>query len=134
MLLEPIAAPVASPAPLMLTVVGFEVAQAAVFVRFCVLPSLNVPVAVNCTLVPFAIDEFGALIVIDLSVAAVTVNVKLVEVTPFWVAVMLLEPIAFPVARPLTLMLMIAGFELTQVTVLVRFCVLPSLNVPVAVN
>ena len=52
-------------------------------VRFCVLPSLNVPVAVNCTLVPLAIEELLALIVIDCSVAAVTVSANELEMIPF---------------------------------------------------
>lgn len=65
MLLEPTAAPVAKPAAVMLTVAVLELAHVAVFVRFCVLPSLNVPVAVNCVLVPLGIVELGALIVID---------------------------------------------------------------------
>ena len=65
MLLEPTPAPVAKPAAVMLTVVVLELAQVAVFVRSCALPSLNVPVAVNCVLVPLGIEEPGALIVID---------------------------------------------------------------------
>jgi len=65
MLLDPTAAPVARPAAVMLTVAVLELAQVAVLVRFCVLPSLNVPVAVNCVLVPLEIEELGALIVID---------------------------------------------------------------------
>jgi len=83
MLLEPIAAAVAKPAALMFTVAGLEEAHVAVFVRLCVLPSLNVPVAVNCTLVPLAIEELLALMVIDCSVAAVTASAKLFDVTPF---------------------------------------------------
>src|SRR5215468_9205504 len=105
MLLEPIAAPVAKPVVLMLTVAVFEEAQVAVLVRFCVLPSLNVPVAVNCTLVPLAIEEAPALTVIDCSVAAVTVTAIVFEVMPLCVAVMLLDPIAAPVASPVALML-----------------------------
>lgn len=53
------------------------------FVRFCVLPSLKVPVAVNCTLVPLATDVFGELIVIDCRVAAVTVSANVFDVIPF---------------------------------------------------
>ena len=104
------------------------------FARFCVLPSLNVPVAVNCTLVPFAIDVLGELIVIDCRVAAVTVRANVLEVIPFCVAVMLLDPIAAPVAKPVVFILTVAVLELPQTAVLVRFCVLPSVNVPVAVN
>jgi len=47
---------------------------------------------------------------------------------------MLVEPIAAPVARPVAVMFATAGLELDHVAVLVRFCVVPSLNVPVAVN
>lgn len=103
-------------------------------VRFCVLPSLKVPVAVNCKLVPLAIDVFAELIVIDCRVAAVTVSANVFDVIPFCVAVMLLEPVAAPVAKPVVLTLTVAVLELAQTAVFVRFCVLPSLNVPVAVN
>ena len=105
MLLEPIAAAVAKPAALMFTVAGLEEAHVAVFVRLCVLPSLNVPVAVNCTLVPFAMEELPALMAMDCSVAAVTVKAIELEVIPFWVAMILLEPMAAPVAKPVELML-----------------------------
>ena len=47
MLLDPVAAPVAKPVGLTLIVAVLELAHTAVFVRFCVLPSVNVPVAVN---------------------------------------------------------------------------------------
>lgn len=104
------------------------------FVRFCVLPSLNVPVAVNCTLVPLAIDVLGELIVIDCRVAAVTVSANVFDVIPFCVAVMLLDPVAAPVAKPVVFILTAAVLELPQTAVFVRFCVLPSVNVPVAVN
>jgi len=67
-------------------------------------------------------------------ITAVTVSAKLFDVIPFWVAVMLVEPLATPVAKPVELMLAFAGIELAQVAVLLRFWVLPSLNVPVAVN
>src|SRR5215470_3885754 len=83
MLLEPIASPIARPVALTFTVAGLEDAQVAVLVRFCVLPSLNVPVAVNCTLVPLAIEELLALMVIDCNVAAVTDSAKVLDVTPF---------------------------------------------------
>ena len=63
-----------------------------------------------------------------------TERAKAFDVIPFWVAVMLLDPIAAPVARPLALMLTDAGLEEAQVAVFVRFCVLPSLKVPVAEN
>ena len=134
MLLEPSADPVARPVALMFTIVGLEEAHVAVFVRFCVLPSLKVPVAVNCAVVPLGMEELPALTLIDCSVAAVTASAKLLDVIPLWVAVILLEPMAAPVARPVALMLTAVGLELAQVAVFVRFCVLPSLKVPVALN
>ena len=84
---------------------------------------------------PLAIEELLALILIDCSVAALTVSGKLLEVIPFWVAVTLLEPTAIPVAKPpLVAMLTAAVLDEAHVAVLLRFCVLPSLKVPVAVN
>ena len=82
-LLDPTAVPVARPLAPTLTAAEFELAQLAVFVRLCVLPSLKVPVAVNCRLVPFAIEELLALIVIDCKVAAVTASAKALDVIPF---------------------------------------------------
>jgi hypothetical protein len=58
----------------------------------------------------------------------------LLEVTPFCVAEMLLEPTPAPFARPLALIVTAAEFDELQIEEAVRFCVLPSLNVPVAVN
>ena len=120
-LLEPMVAPVAKPAALMLTAAGFEDAQVAVLVRLCVLPSLNVPVALTWTPVPLAIEELLALMVIDCRVAAVTARAKLFEVIPFWDALILLDPVAAPVARPLAVMLTVVGFELAQAAEFVRF-------------
>ena len=81
-----------------------------------------------------ATDVLTALIVIELSVATVTFNATLFDVTPLCVALILADPTALPVARPPVLMLATAVFDELQVTELVRFCVLPSVNVPVAVN
>jgi hypothetical protein len=49
--------------------------QVTELVRFCVELSEKVPVAVNCSEVPFAIERLGAVTAIDTSVAAVTVKV-----------------------------------------------------------
>ena len=105
MLVEPLATPVARPVELILAFVGAELAQVAVLVRFWMLPSLKVPVAVNCSVSPILMDVFGAVTLMDCSVGAVTVSAKVLEAIPFWVAVMLLEPIPDPVARPEALML-----------------------------
>lgn len=83
---------------------------------------------------PFEIDALGALIVIDCRTAVVTVRVIEVDVTPPCAAPMFAEPTEFPVASPEALSVTTAEFEEDHVTEVVRFCVLPSLNVPVAVN
>ena len=49
--------------------------QVTELVMFCAELSEYVPVAVNCSEVPFAIDKFGAVTAIETSVAAVTVKV-----------------------------------------------------------
>ena len=126
MLLDPVPTPAARP-PVTFTAAALEELHVAELVRFCVLPSLKVPVAVNCSEVPLAIDAFGPLTVIDCSVAVVTARAKMFDVIPPWVAVMLLEPTATPVNKPPAAMVAAAGLEDVHVTEPVRFCVLPSL-------
>ena len=79
---EPMATPVARPVELMLAFAGLELAQVAVLLKFWVLPSLRVPVAVNCSVTPIPIDVFGAVTLIDCRIGAVTVSAKLLEVIP----------------------------------------------------
>ena len=71
---------------------------------------------------------------IERRVGAVTVKLIEFEITPLCVEVMVLEPTPTPVASPLLLRVATAVLDDCQAAVLVRFCVLPSLNVPVAVN
>ena len=80
-LLEPVPTADARPA-VRVAAAAFEELQVAELVMFWVLPSLNVPVAVNCSVVPFAMDVFGPLIVMDCNVAAVTTKAKIWEVIP----------------------------------------------------
>ena len=81
-LVEPIATPVARPVELMVAFAGIELAHVAVLLKFWVLPSLRVPVAVNCSVTPIPIDVFGAVTLIDCRIGAVTVSAKLLEVIP----------------------------------------------------
>ena len=73
----------------------------------------------------------------DTSVAVVTVNVVLPEISPD-VAVIVVMPANAEVASPLKpaalLMVATAGAEELQVTDDVRSCVGPAVNVPVAIN
>lgn len=74
-MLVPKPAPVARPPDVTVaTAVVCEV-QVTEVVRFCVELSEKVPVAVNCSDVPLAIDRLGAVTAIDTSAAAVTVKV-----------------------------------------------------------
>lgn len=134
MFVVPAPAPVAKPDAVIVATDEFDEDQVTEPVRFWVVPSLKVPVAVNWSVVPLAIEVLGALIVIDCSVAAVTVTAIAFDVTPPCAAVMLLEPTLFAVARPEALTVTTAEFEEDQVAEADRFCVLPSVNVPVAVN
>ena len=134
MLLEPIPTPVASPLALIEATEVVEEFHVAELVRFCVVPSLNVPVAVKSSIVPFAIDVVVAVMLIDCRAAAVILSAIVFELTPLCVAVMLLDPTARPVASPLALIVAAAVFDELHAAELVKFCVLPSLNVPVAVN
>jgi hypothetical protein len=68
---------VANPAPLMVATLAFVELQVTELVRFCVLLSLYVPVAVNCCASPAAIEGLAGVTAIDTSVAdtaAVTVS------------------------------------------------------------
>ena len=130
----PTASPVASPVPLIVATVVPDELHVTEFVRVCVLPSLNVPVAVNCSLEPIFIEPDVALTAIDCRVAEVTVRRTVFETTPPCVAVTLVVPAVSPVAKPPAVIVATAVLEELQVTELVRFCVLPSVNVPVAVN
>jgi hypothetical protein len=130
----PVPTAVAKPAVLIVATVGVAEFHTAVLVRFCVVPSVNVPVAVNWSVSPLAIEELGAVIAIDFSTAAVTVRVNEFEVTPLELAVIADVPVPTAVARPDALIVATVGVAEFHVAVPVRFCVVPSLNVPVAVN
>jgi hypothetical protein len=127
---------VASPVLLMGTSVFVET-QFTDVVKFCVLPSVNVPVAVNCwVLLPMlrlTIAEAGDT-VMDTSVAGVTVSVAPLEVIPESFAVIVVVPFAADVATPELLMLGTTVFEENQVASDVMSCVVLSENFPVAVN
>jgi hypothetical protein len=126
-----------SPALLMVAVVAVSEVHVAVLVRSCVLPSLYVPVAVNGWVVPNAIDGVAGVTANDTSAAAVTVNV-VVPLTPPILAVRFALPtpalLATPGVGPPVLIVLTPGVSEIHSTVLVMFCVLPSVYVPVAVK
>jgi hypothetical protein len=59
----PTPTPLARPSPPMLATVDDDELQPTALVKSCALPSLYVPVAVNCWLLPFAIDALPGLTV-----------------------------------------------------------------------
>ena len=81
----------------------------------------------NCCVWPLAIEAADGATAMDCSVAAVTVNVAVFEVTPLSDAVMLLVPVPTPEARPEALIVATLEVAEVQVTVEVMFCVDPSL-------
>src|ERR1700733_10357251 len=129
----PTPAALARPPVLIVAMVVVPEVQVTVDVKFCVVPSLNVPVAVNCWVAPLAIDGFTGVTAIDCRVAAVTVRVVEPLIAPD-VAVMVEVPTAAALARPPVLIVAMVVVPEVQVTVDVKFCVVPSLNIPVAVN
>lgn len=94
--------------------------------------------AVNVCAVPSAIDGFAGVIVIERSAAGPTVKGAVVAVTPEAVAEMATVPwptlLARPAAVPEATMFATAVLVVLQVAVVVTSCVLPSVNVPSAVN
>jgi hypothetical protein len=124
----------ANPAVLIVaTFVGDELHVRASELNGCVLPSLNVPVAVNCSVPPMGTDGFAGVTAIDTNTGAVTVSVVVALIEPD-IAFIAVLPCATLLANPpVVIVAMFVGEEL-HVTDEVNGCVLPSLNVPVAVN
>jgi hypothetical protein len=129
----PIFRVVAKPAALIVATVVVADAHVTVPVTSCVELSLNVPVAVNCCVFPAGTDGFAGVTAIDDSVAAVTVSVVDPTTLPL-VALIVEVPTFTAVAKPAALIVAFAGVPDAHVTMLVKFCVELSLNVPVAVN
>jgi hypothetical protein len=125
--------------PVLLTVTKLTSLEVHVteLVRFCVLLSVNVPVAVNCWVVPTATVRLTGVTAMETNIAPVTVSeadaltVPDVAVT---IAVPVLALVPSPWVPAALLIAATAGADELHCTLLVTFCVLPSVNVPVAVN
>lgn len=116
----------------MATVVDEEVHFAVLF-RFCVVPLLYVPVAMNCWVLPAGTDAVPGVTDREVKIAGVTVKVAEALTVPE-LAVIVAIPCATPAANPPLLSVATAVDDELHFTVLVRSCVEPLLNVPVAVN
>jgi len=127
----------ASPWLLMVATAVLEEFQLTKVVRSCVLPSVKVPVALNCCFVPSGMEGLPGVTARDTKTGGVTV--RMVEpLTDPKEAVITVAPWARLVASPwLPAELLIAataGFEELQVTEVVRFETVPFLKKPVAAN
>ena len=92
----------------------------------CVLPSSKFPTAMNCCVVPSAIDGVAGLTEIEMRCAGTTVKV-IVSVNEPAVAVIVVEPAATVVAKPELLMVATVVEDEFQVTPLARSALEPSL-------
>ena len=124
---------VARPTALIVATAVLTDVQVAEFVMFCVLPSLSVPVAVNCCDCPLAIDGLAGVTARESRAAALTVSVP-EPVMLSDTALMLVVPGATALSKPAAEIVATAGFVDIQTAEAVRSLALPSLKCPVAVN
>ena len=87
----------------------------------------------NCCVEPFTIDGFAGVTPIDVSVAAVTVR-TVEPLTLPKVALIVEVPVPTPLAKPPAVIVATLVVADAHVTLVVMFCVVESLYVPVAVN
>ena len=83
-------------------------------------------------MLPAAIDALTGVTAIETNAAGVTVSATPTDVTELCVAVMVVAPVAMPVAIPDALIVAVGVFDEFHVTVEVMFCVVWLLKVPVA--
>lgn len=99
--IEPRPVPVAMPVFAMVATVATDEVHVTEEVRFCVVESSYVPVAVKAYVAPSSIGAVGRVTAILLSVAlALTVTATLLLVTPPKTAVTVAEPLPMAVTRP----------------------------------
>lgn len=115
MLAVPAATPITVPVASTLVIAVLSECQLACKLRFCVVPSLKVPIGVREIAVPGAMDAFAGPIEIETRVAFVVVSVVEPLIAPA-LAVMVLVPTPWLIAIPLAPMMATAGFDEPQVT------------------
>jgi hypothetical protein len=129
----PTVLPRAAPAELTLAIADADELHAAVLVRFCVLPSLYVPMAVNCCVSPASIEALAGVTLTEARTGEVTVSIAAPCTVPE-TAVIVVPPTIKPLARPPALIVATEGADELHVVDEVKTCVLPSLYAPVAEN
>ena len=133
MVVVPVAMAVARPLLLTVATDVLDELQMTWAVISWVVPSENVPVAVNCWVAPPAMLGSVGVTATEDRVPEVTVRVVLPEIVPE-VAVMVAVPAAMPVARPLLLMIATDVSDEIQVTSIVISPPGATSNLPVPVN
>jgi hypothetical protein len=132
-----LASPFESAALLIVATVRSDEDQVTADVRFCVELSEYVPVAVNCCVPPPGMLGVAGVMLIETSVAEVTVSVVLPDIPPS-VALIVLVPTLTELASPFEpaalLIVATVSADEDQVTADVRSCVELSEYVPVAVS
>lgn len=128
----PAAKPLVGDALLTVAIDAGDEVQLTELVRFWVLPSANVPMALNWVAVCSATLALAGVTVTELRAEDSTTNAA-VPLTEPCCAVMVAVPADCPVTWPKVLILATLGAEELQVTTSVTLAVEPSLKVPVAV-
>jgi hypothetical protein len=95
----PVTTPSGSGMSLTWAIVSSAEVQLTSVVRSWVVPSLKLPVAVSCTVVPLAIEGSGGVTIIEVSVAALTVTVVEPSI-PLRAAAIEVFPTPTPVTSP----------------------------------
>jgi hypothetical protein len=118
---SPSSTPVTAPLAETIATLSMDDNHVTVDVRTCVLPSVYVPVAVNCWIVPSASDESAGVTAIDCRAAGNTVSEVSFDVIDPADATIVVDPVPLLVASPLlSIIATVATVEL-QVTAFVTF-------------
>lgn len=124
---------VARPPPVIVTMLEFADAQIAEAVTSRVVPSENLPIAVNCWFAPDGSTGLCGLRVAPKSSGAGTMRLTVALMLPE-LAVIVVEPGATEVASPVEPIVATDGADELQDTVVVRSSVPPSARMPMACN
>ena len=95
----PEAKPALGPLAMIVATDGVSELNVVIAVMSLLLPSLKLPIAINCCWPPIAIDGFAGVTAIESSVAWVTFNIAELTLPPK-LAVMVAVPMATPLAMP----------------------------------
>lgn len=122
-----VARPFEPPALLIVATAVLKEFQVTAELRSCILPSVYVPVAVNCLVVPLLMDGLAGVTAIEDNWADVTVRVvdPLIPLIGA-VAAIVVVPVPTDDVRPLLLMVATPVFDELHVTCAVKSCVVLS--------